>query len=104
MEKECYEEEYHVVVIHLPLLRIAVERSDNLINQEKSCQTSLHLTSRGTTLSGDVQRSSVLFDVYKCVQLNRWSVVCGCVLHRGQRGEGWCVLSTLCMYEIRMGL
>ena len=21
--------------------------------------------------------------------------VCGCVLHRGQRGEGWCVSSTL---------
>ena len=30
-------------------------------------------------------------------------MVCGCVLHRGQRGEGWCVSSTLCMYEIRMG-
>ena len=46
----------------------------------------------------------MLFEVYRCVQLNRWSVVCGCVLHRGQRGEGWCVLSTLCRYEIRMGL
>ena len=32
-----------------------------------------------------------------------WSVVCGCVLHRGQRGEGWCVSSTLCRYDIRMG-
>ena len=31
-------------------------------------------------------------------------VVCGCVLHRGQRGEGWCVSSTLCRYDIRMGL
>ena len=30
-------------------------------------------------------------------------VVCGCVLHRGQRGERWCVLSTLCRYDIRMG-
>ena len=30
-------------------------------------------------------------------------MVCGCVLHRGQRGEGWCVSSTLCRY-IRMGL
>ena len=28
-------------------------------------------------------------------------VVCGCVLHRG---EGWCVSSTLCRYDIRMGL
>ena len=28
-------------------------------------------------------------------------MVYGCVLHRGQRGEGWCVS---CMYEIRMGL
>ena len=45
----------------------------------------------------------MLFEVYRCVQLNRWSVVCGCVLHRGQRGEGWCVSSTLCRYEIRMG-
>ena len=24
-----------------------------------------------------------------CVQWKRWSVVCGCVLHRGQRGEVW---------------
>ena len=31
-------------------------------------------------------------------------MVCGCVLHRGKRGEGWCVSSTLCRYEIRMGL
>ena len=54
-----------------------------------------HLISRGTTLSGDIQRSSMLFEVYRCVQLNRWSVVCGCVLHRGQRGEGWCISSTV---------
>ena len=46
----------------------------------------------------------MLFEVYRCLQLNRWSVVCGCVLHRGQRGEGWCVSSTLSRYEIRMGL
>ena len=39
----------------------------------------------------------MLLEVYKCVQLNRCSVVCGCVL---QRGSG----STLCRYEIRMGL
>ena len=26
------------------------------------------------------------------------------VLHRGQRGEVWCVPSTLCRYDIRMGL
>ena len=39
-----------------------------------------------------------------CVQLNRWSVVCGCALHRGQRGEVWCVSLTLCRYDIRMGL
>ena len=31
-------------------------------------------------------------------------MVCGCVLHRGQRGEGLCVSSTLCRYDIRMGL
>ena len=76
-----------VVVVDLPLLRVAVEGSDNLIYPEKPC----HLISRGTTLSGDIQRSSILLEVYRCVQLNRWSVVCGCVLHMGQRGEGWCV-------------
>ena len=46
----------------------------------------------------------MLLEVYRCVQVKRWSVVCGCVLHRGQRGEGWCVSSTLCRYDIRMGL
>ena len=46
----------------------------------------------------------MLFDVYRCVQLNRRSVVCGCLLHRGQRGEVWCVSLTLCKYDIRMGL
>ena len=46
----------------------------------------------------------MLFEVYRCVQLKRWSVVCGFVLQRGQRGEGWCVPSTLCRYDIRMGL
>ena len=30
-------------------------------------------------------------------------MICRCVLHRGQR-EVWCVSSTLCMYDIRMGL
>ena len=90
--------------LDLPLLRIAVEGSDNPIILNQPCQRHFHLTSRSTTLSGDVQRSSVLFEVHRCVHLNRWSVVCGCVLHRGQRGEGWCVSSTLCRYEIRMGL
>ena len=46
----------------------------------------------------------MLFEVYRCVQLNRWSVVCWCVLHRGKRGEGLGDSSTLCRYEIRMGL
>ena len=45
----------------------------------------------------------MLFEVYRCVQLNRWSVVFGFVLHRGQRGEVWCVSSTLCRYDM-MGL
>ena len=31
----------------------------------------IHLASRGTTLPGDIQRSSMLLEVYKCVQLNR---------------------------------
>ena len=42
----------------------------------------------------------MLFDVYKCVQLNRCSVVCGGVLHRGQREEGWCVSSTFCILHL----
>ena len=45
----------------------------------------------------------MLFEVYRCVQLNRWSVVCGFVLHRGQRGEVCCVSSTLCRHDIMMG-
>ena len=32
----------------------------------------------------------MLFEVYKCVQLNRCSVVCMCVLQRGQRGLDIC--------------
>ena len=31
-------------------------------------------------------------------------MVCRCVLHTGQRGAGWCVSSTLCRYDIRIGL
>ena len=27
-----------------------------------------------------------------------------CFCRGGQRGEGWCVSSTLCRYDIRMGL
>ena len=38
----------------------------------------------------------MLFEVYRCVQLKRWSVVCGCVLYRGQRGEGG-VFRRLCV-------
>ena len=30
--------------------------------------------------------------------------MCGCVLHREKRGEVWYVSSTLCRYDIRMGL
>ena len=36
------------------------------------------------------------FDVYRCVQLNRWSVVCGCVIHGG-RGGRCCVFRQLCV-------
>ena len=31
----------------------------------------------------------MLLEVYKCVQLNRCSVVCGCFLQRGHRGSGF---------------
>ena len=43
----------------------------------------------------------MLFEVYRCVQLNRWSVGVFCM---GGRGEVWCVSSTLCRYDIRMGI
>ena len=36
--------------------------------------------------------------------LNKWSVVCGCILHMVQRGEWWCVSLTLCRYDIWMGV
>ena len=78
---------------------------DNPISLEKPFQASLPPDQqRHHSLSRDIQRSSMLFEVYRCVQLNRWSVICGCVLHRGQRGKVWCVSSTLCRYDIRMGL
>ena len=82
---------YVVVVVDLPLLRVAVEGSDNPIIQNSPASL-FHLASRGTTLSGDIPRSSMLLEVYKCVQLNRWFVVFGCVLKRGQRGSGFCPL------------
>ena len=46
----------------------------------------------------------MLLEVYRCVQLKRRPVACGCVLQRGLRGEGWRVSSTLCRHDIRMGL
>ena len=87
-----------VVVVDLPLLRVAVEGSDNPVSLEKPCQASLPPDQQVR----HNQRSSMLLEVYRCVQLKRWSVVCGCVLHRGQRGVGWCVSSTFCRYDIRM--
>ena len=80
---------HHIVVVDLPLLRIAVEGSDNPIIQSSPARRPFHLASRGTTLSGVIQRSSMLLEVYKCVQLNKWFVVCGCVLQRGDRGSGF---------------
>ena len=68
---------YHVVV-DLPLLRVAVEGSDNPVSLQKPCQAFLPPDQQGATLSGDNQRSSILLEVYRCVQLKRWSVVCGC--------------------------
>ena len=93
-----------VVVVDLRLLRVAMEGSDKPIIQCSPARRPFHPASRGTALSGDIQRSSMFLEVYRCVQLNRWSVVCRCVLHRGQRGEGWCVSSTLCRSDISMGL
>ena len=75
------------LVIDLPLLCVAVEGSDNPIIQSSPARRLFHLASRGTTLSGDIQRYSMLLEVYKCVQLNIWFVVCGCILQSGQRAE-----------------
>ena len=72
-----------VVVVDPPLLRLAVEGSDNPISYGSPARRPFHLTSRGTTLPGDIQRSSILLEVYKCAQLNRCSVVCRCVLQMG---------------------
>ena len=73
----------NVVVVDPPLLRVAVEGSDNLISYGSPVRRPFHLDSRGTTIPGDIQRPSMLFEVYKCVQLNRCYVVCGCVLQMG---------------------
>ena len=78
-----------VVVVDLPLLRVAVEGSDNPISLEKPCQASLPPDQQTHhSLGRHPKVQYMLFEVYRCVQLNRWSVVCGC-LHRWQRGEGW---------------
>ena len=84
--------------------------ADSLLIRAAATSTSGTLNDLTTDLimannnNNNNQRSSILLEVYRCVQLKRWSVVCGCVLHRGQRGEGWCVSSTLCRYYIRIGL
>ena len=33
----------------------------------------------------------MLLEVYRCVQLKRWYVVCGCVLQRDILGACWCI-------------
>ena len=71
------------VVVGPPLPRVAVEGSDNPRSQVSPARRPFHLASRGTTLPGDIERPSMLFEVYKCVQLKRCSVVCGFVLQRG---------------------
>ena len=62
------------VSVPIPLLRVAVEGSDNPIIQSNPARRPFQLASRGTTLSGDIQRFSMLLEVYKCVQLSRWFV------------------------------
>ena len=78
-----------VVVVDPPLLRVTVEGSDNPISSGIPVRRPFHLPSRGTTLPADIQKSSMLLEVYKCVQLNRCSVVCGRVLQRGEKGSGF---------------
>ena len=80
-----------VVVIDLPLRRVAPTTQ---LLQSSPARRLFHLISRGTTLSGDIQRSSILFEVYRWVQLDRWSVG---VFYIGDR-EGRCgVFRRLCV-------
>ena len=80
-----------VVVVDPPLLRVAVGGGPTTQEVKGSpARRPFHLASRGTTLPGDIQRTSMLLEVYKCVQLNICSVVCGCVLQMGKRGLDRC--------------
>ena len=67
----------HDVVVDPPLLCVAVEGSDNPRSYGSPVRRPFHLASRGITLPGDIQRSSMLLEVYKCVQFNRCSGVWG---------------------------
>ena len=49
----------HVVVIDLPLLRVAVEGSDNPVSLEKPCQASLPPDQQGAPLSRETSRGPV---------------------------------------------
>ena len=71
-----------VVVVDPPLLRVTVEGSDNPRSSGIPVRRPFHLSSRGTTLPADIQRSSMLLEVYKCVQLNR------CTFIGSKLGEG----------------
>ena len=61
-----YTTSFVVVVVDLPLLRVAVEGSYNPRIQDRSARRPFHLASRGTILPGDIQRSSMLLEVSVC--------------------------------------
>ena len=58
-----------VVVVDLPLLRVAVEGSDNPVSLEKPCQASLPPDQQGRHSLGRQPEASILLEVYRCVQL-----------------------------------
>ena len=53
--------------------------------------------------AGERHRSHGVRVVGMCVQEKRCVVLCGCVLQRGQRGEGWVEGLILCRYSFKKG-
>ena len=85
-----------VVVVDLSLLRVAVEGSDNPVSLEKPCQASLPADQQGRHSLVRQPEVQYVAEVYRCVQLKRWSVVCGCVRIGDREGRGG-VFRRLCV-------
>ena len=64
---------------------------------------SLHVSSKGITLTGSVHRSRTVIGVYNSAHVKRCVVSCSCMLQRGQSGDVWFEASTLYGYDVRKG-